>query len=123
MKKVKGNIMIENKKKGSKEPEFKEKELIFYDEKEWRFVPNSKDCIEILERKESYEFDVNKKSKSLNLRLPLTIKDISYIIVAKEDSRTNMIHFIKDGGVNGSDDDKNLLISRIITKKQIREDF
>lgn len=123
MKKVEGNIIIKEKKKDSKRINIIEKKMPFYDEKEWRFVPDDNECIEVLERKESLIFDINTKSKTNLIRLPLTAEDISYIIVTREDSRSKMIQFIKDNVITKSDEEMNSLVSRIITKKQIKEDF
>jgi len=105
----------------------------FYDEHEWRYVPN----ISIL-RDKGIETSIqrhmylnrealreaNHKLETKATRLSFNANDIKYIIIEDEDQINIMITRIRD--IKGSRYDKDTvdkLVSRIITVRQLKEDF
>jgi len=105
----------------------------FYDEHEWRYVPN----ISIL-RDKGIETSIqrhmylnrealreaNHKFETEATRLSFDANDIKYIIIEDEDQINIMITKIRD--IKGSRYDKDTvdkLVSRIITVRQLKEDF
>lgn len=99
----------------------------FYDEREWRFVPELPEDISS-SRLTKAEFIDEKKKNSANekLRENCVLKfeplDIKYIIVDKENEIIDIIKEIE--GIEKYDDNqKKLLFSRVISSEQILEDF
>jgi len=108
-----------------------EQNKTFYDEREWRFIPNlaeldslganmviSKDIHENVQLRNRYNRDIE------NIKIKFSPKDIKYIIIEKEQERLKMIRIIEQ--IKGSDysmDDLKELNSKIISVEQIREDF
>jgi hypothetical protein len=99
----------------------------FYDEREWRFVPELPEDFSS-SRLTKAEFLDEKKKKSANekLRENCVLKfeplDIKYIIVQKENEIIDIIKKIE--GIEKYDDNqKRLLCSRVISSEQILEDF
>ena len=97
-------------------------EKIFYNEREWRFVP--KDGFPIL-RRGSF-----KTRKSLNPILvenaPLVFEpdNISYIILKKDKEIAQMINMIYNlPAKKYSDAEKKILLTKIITTEQLDKDF
>lgn len=105
----------------------------FYDEHEWRYVPN----ISIL-RDKGIETNIqrhmylnrealreaNHKLETEATRLSFNADDIKYIIIEDEDQINIMITGIRD--IKGSRYDRDTvdkLVSRIITVRQLKEDF
>ncbi|MBQ8157825.1 MAG: hypothetical protein IJ081_02250 [Prevotella sp.] len=96
----------------------------FYNEREWRYVPQiSKDIhLEIL----TGDYDEKEKVEDLSIRtknckLILKPEDIAYIIVKEETEVKHMIKYLNRQYANYKLLEQ--LYSRIITVKQINEDF
>ncbi|MDP4183636.1 MAG: abortive infection system antitoxin AbiGi family protein [Bacteroidota bacterium] len=109
---------------------YKSEKIIFYDEKEWRFLPE----VNLPDFRIIYEFDEfikdeNLKKKahediSVNFSLNFNINDISYIIIDND----NDIEFFLDKIDELFDNKFNskeikILKTKIITKSQIVNDF
>jgi len=91
--------------------------IIFYDEKEWRYVPSS-----IVLKKESYENGLEKAIAESNLeKLSFEPKDIKYIIIKKDTEINKMIDTISKFKYDY--ETVKVLCSRIITSEQIFNDF
>jgi len=111
----------------------------FYDEREWRYVPETllhspqHDTRELLELKEylsSEEFfnqitleDNNRQIGSDTFKIKFEPKDIKYIIVSREQEILPMIKSIRRIKDKYSPDQVDVLASRIISANQIIEDF
>lgn len=103
----------------------------FYDEREWRYVPDyyemSKKSVKAFLPKHEYLRDRdhfnNMISEHKEFRLNFTPKDIKYIIVEKEDEVGQMIKDIKLIKRYYSQDETDLLITKIISVDRIKEDF
>lgn len=94
----------------------KEKCVTFYDEREWRFVPEKLTIQDIKIKKEKEHLDIQDKDE-LHFRL----QDIKYIIIKNESERKEIINVI--GKFNSKKDILNILKSKILTVKQIKQDF
>ena len=103
------------------------KNVRFYDEREWRFVPKSNE-------KYGYYFiephTFQTGGEDLNRNLPasttleFTPDDIRYIIVDKEDEILDMVDkILKLKGPHYTDNQVRKLTTRIISADQINEDF
>jgi hypothetical protein len=100
----------------------------FYDEREWRFVP---DLTGLPFRYGLTKDELQNKStldKAYNIlwkRAPLrfTPSDIRYIIVERENEILDMISRIGDIKQRFPWQDVQLLASRVISSEQIRDDF
>ncbi len=110
---------------------FNGERIKFYDEREWRYVP---DYIKI--RQKSLKpymlvddfLNVNKReafNKSLenDFKLEFAPSDIKYIIVGNESDVLHMADNISQINLNCSDNDKKLLITKIISMERIQQDF
>ncbi|MBW6491488.1 MAG: hypothetical protein K0B15_09890 [Lentimicrobium sp.] len=110
----------------------------FYDEREWRFVPwsgeeitTSKINLNFRPKEQFYSGGkfLETKFKEANQSLqksPLSFEalDIKYIIVAKKSYVNFMAKYIRKLPTEVySEDEKNVLISKIISLTQIKEDF
>jgi hypothetical protein len=103
----------------------------FYNEREWRFVPNISSVESLGTRmlinktiyeNESLKLEYNKKIE--NIKIKFSPKDIKYIIISKEAERREMIRMIEQiKGDTYSMLDLKELNSKIISVQQIREDF
>lgn len=107
------------------------KETIFYNEREWRFIPcirthklNEKKKIlceniePILTIESNWEAENLKLEKSI-YNIDFNANDVKYIIVPNNEYRDQLIKKIKAFKIDTMD----LEISKIITKEQIEEDF
>ena len=116
VKKVSGMAINKNGTKAKKK---------FYDEREWRYVPSGlqlKDLIIPVEKQ--CEFNLSTLSaKTKNLGLSLDMSEIKYLIIPNESYRYGLISRINEIYKEESKDKKDILISRIISVKQIEEDF
>ena len=99
-----------------------------YDEREWRYVPEKMDFSNFaLEKKDFLDSDIlSKRNRGLSKTFKLSFEpdDIKYIIVQKERQILGMINAVEH--IKGDKYDSNTvkkLSSRIITSKQISEDF
>lgn len=105
----------------------------FYDEHEWRYVPDRSilidNSIELSIQKHRYMnskelADANRKLEMEPTRLSFQADDIKYVIISEENQINQMIEKLRD--IKGSRYDKDTvdrLVSRIITVKQIKNDF
>ena len=98
---------------------------LYYNEREWRYVPHmldTKDLCIFIEKGEKEEEKIqklNEKTKSMLLRF--MVDDIKYIVV--DDSQINkLLEEIKNMR-KYSDQEKELLVSKIITKELIINDI
>ena len=102
--------------------------LRFYDEREWRFVPdlpasknfflNPDSC-----RDETRRAAANEEIGEL-IRVPFEPSDVKYLIVRREEEIVPLVHEITSlKGSKYNYDDLLLLASRIISSEQIKVDF
>jgi len=108
-----------------KEGRFSDEIIRFYDEREWRYVPPIEDFHDCCLYKREYLDKSHRRYIQDRLdKMPLNFEasDIKYIIVSSEEK---IIHIIDE--IEKMDrfdkNDKKLLYSRIISAKQINEDF
>jgi len=105
----------------------------FYDEREWRYVPPinlkvgsaDKDILPSL-IKSHFLDDVRREAannKMKRYRLAFEPKDIKYLIVVKEKEILPFKHQVEEIKRVFSDDDKEILVTRIISMEQILHDF
>lgn len=105
----------------------------FYDEHEWRYMPDRSimitNNIELSLQRHQYMDVVELKNANRELetditRLSFNANDIKYIIIEDEDQINNMVEALRDIKGNRYDSKTiDRLTSRIITVKQIRDDF
>lgn len=98
----------------------------FYNEREWRYVPNSLDINEIciILNGEAVSEDMNNKTNNDACKLKFSCDDIRYLFVATEDERLQLIQFIYDKFKGRIEKGELLLLtSKILTKEQITSDF
>lgn len=106
-------------------------EIMFYDEKEWRYIPDYKSIIEKSLRPYifSHEYlDENKKDEFNDIfkhhfKLDFEPKDIKYIIVNSESEVLEMAKKVGDIKDLYDTDEIKLLITRIISVERLRDDF
>ena len=104
-----------------------QKDYKFYDEREWRFVPQQKDLqgeFVMLEAK-NYTSNIDIYRQVLNESgLKFTLQDIAYIIVKNEDEIESLVERLSRK-FNKSEEKKQLqiLLTKIITSEQIINDF
>ncbi len=95
----------------------KEKRKKFYDEREWRYIPDNS-LVEPF-------FGINKKSASSpnkeQFRMKLDLSAIEYIIIDNEKEFDKMIAVLKK--LSNKEVSYELLLSKIMTSKQIERDF
>ncbi|CAM3835911.1 abortive infection system antitoxin AbiGi family protein [Aquirufa aurantiipilula] len=95
----------------------KEKRKKFYDEREWRYIPNNS-LVEPL-------FSTNRKSipqnKDEKHRMKLNLSAIEYIIINKENEFDKITPILKT--LSNENVRFEVLLSKIITSKQIERDF
>lgn len=106
---------------GKKEPKK------FYDEREWRYVPNINrlDGDELLlNNKLLGEETLKRKNEQLKKhKLTFEPDDIEYLIISKESERHNLINSIQNIKSKYSEDIILILISKIISAEQILTDI
>ncbi len=106
-----------------------EKKIRFYDEREWRFIPDITkiDDEELHIIPEMYTIDQLEKKNNFLKNYPLVFEpnDVKYIIINKEIERKYIIDKITNikSKKNYSYDEIKILTSRIISVEQIVEDF
>lgn len=96
----------------------------FYNEREWRYIPTLSETIhlELLSGDYKEKDIINKYSeRTKNSKLMLKPNNISYLIVNNEPEIKQMIKVLQKKYEN--DSQLELLCSRILTIKQIKEDF
>jgi len=100
----------------------------FYDEREWRYIPQQPAFInfsgfdedEIKKSKLEYENDILEKGSN-NYKLSFEYSNITYIFVQKAEDVENVIDEIYKLKIDQRQRD--ILISKIITARQIERDF
>ena len=99
----------------------------FYDEREWRLVPESKDLngAKFSIHMKDYEKDKKKYNDSIaRIRYKFSPKDISYIIVEKTSEIPKIIKVLRDNYSNKCKVvEFDILFSKICSTKQIVEDY
>ncbi len=102
----------------------------FYDEREWRFVPDinpGADSVTVWLSKETYLDDILLSEANEILadkhKLHFNPDDIKYIIVEREDQVLSIIKAVEKITDRFDRDTIKKLTSRIITREQIIEDF
>lgn len=101
------------------------KDYRFYDEREWRYVPDLTNEPIVLslkayrdqEKKEKFNTEIGK------LKLTFTATDISYIILNDDSEISAFIEFLRKCFKRSPLEDVDTLITRIITVNQIYNDF
>lgn len=101
----------------------------FYEEREWRYIPYLRDSTQPIKlglfEKEFCDKLIKEKeeTKLEKYKLSFEPNDIKYIIVNKETEIPKMIQKIREIKAKYSDDEKDLLITRIISMEHILADF
>lgn len=97
----------------------------FYDEREWRYVPNINIAeIEFVINPEEYLHNKDEFNKSASeIKLCFAPTDISYIILNDESEISDFIVFLRNTFRRSPLEDVDTLITRIITVDQIYHDF
>lgn len=97
----------------------------FADEKEWRYVPNKEDAQMAFNEslyKGAFKKGINEEIS--HLRLEFKPDDINYIIINDDSEINDFINILRSSKGNGySYNDVEKLMTRIITKEQIFNDF
>lgn len=115
------------------EEKFKNGVIKYYNEREWRYIPNIKKpyfayWIGDLNTKDYMEQVMQDEKQKLNnsglTKLNFTVNDIAYLFLKDNKEIPSFIENLKDMKKNIiNEDDINLLISKIITSEQIKKDF
>lgn len=96
--------------------------IVFYDEREWRYVPTLDGACACQIVKKPDDFDTNVESdKTKGYMCKFAAKDIKYIILKDEEERLELLKELDMMSFN--EDELPLLKSKILTYKQIKEDF
>lgn len=107
------------------------KDIRFYDEREWRYIPPF-DVDEYFLKawipKDEFLDEINRASMNETLAQKYSLKfkpdDVRYIIIAENNGIVSMVNYIeKELKDKYSKDDISKVITKIITKEQIEEDF
>lgn len=100
----------------------KKDDIIYYHEREWRYCPLLSDykvllrkTADHLKQKEVFNEELKKEL------IPFTPDDIKFIVVHKKNEYNEWVEFIRSTTLK--EEDKNLLISKIISIEAIDEDF
>jgi len=102
------------------------KNVRFYDEREWRFVPKRRDGTTPALFKDDFMHGHLRKKANDEIaasRLSFAPRDIKYVIVNSERELLPMIRELERIKEKYSPDDVKLLTSRVISAEQILEDF
>ena len=96
----------------------------FYDEREWRYIPQNKDFrVELITNGTHIENEKIVESTKKVTHMPLKLDTIEYIIVDNDENKKELYKVLK----NLSKKDKSVtyedLVSSILTCSQIRKDF
>jgi hypothetical protein len=100
------------------------KELIYYNEREWRYCPLLKEqavLSGVIKENKGEKDKLNKKFKTDTDLLKFETKDVKFIIVKNKKN----IHDVTDviDAMHIDETQKNILITKIITFEEIREDY
>lgn len=104
-----------------------QKDYKFYDEREWRFVPQQKELSGEFVMLDAKNYELNRDVYDLVLNpfgLSFTLNDISYIIVRNENEIEPLVELLSKK-FHKAEDKRNLqiLLTKIITSDQIINDF
>ena len=104
------------------------KDVRFYDEREWRFVPKiliDSEYESTISKEEfsDSEFLQNENNKMRDFRLKFEPKDIKYIFVKNENEIHQMVKKLRNIKQRFSPKEIDILTSKILTTEQIKEDF
>lgn len=101
------------------------KDYRFYDEREWRFVPDITHEPIVVSLKQYSEPKKKKENNDLVGKIKLTFEanDIAYIILNQDNEISELIEFLRKTFKKSSLEDVDILITRIITVSQIYNDF
>lgn len=106
---------------------YTDKTIRFYDEREWRFVPEQCEDEEPNYRMAKKGFIIHQNQDKDKLWHQAILKfepfDIKYIIVQKEEEIIHIIKEIERIKEKYDEDEKKLLCSRVISSERILEDF
>lgn len=110
---------------------YSNEDVRFYDEREWRFVPMHENRFEYVLPKNEFldmlkQNDVNHELDRETGKLPFLNfepSDIEYILVTEEREINHIVKEIEQNTNKYSNDDIKLLSSKVISAKQIDEDF
>ncbi|MBL0102416.1 MAG: hypothetical protein IPP51_00750 [Bacteroidetes bacterium] len=96
----------------------------FYDEREWRYIPKEIKAEVLLDKTES-EIEAIRKNKNGNkiLRMPIPLNEVEYIIVNDSKDLKILLPALKRLASKNQDVSYELLVSKILTSKQIQKDF
>lgn len=111
--------------------EFNGKEIKFYDEREWRYIPDyyemKRHSILPYLQKSQFLDDKQKQKYSQqlvdNFKLDFTPKDIRYIIVDKDDEIQDMVCKIENIKRDYPDAEQKLLLTKLISIDGLNQDF
>jgi hypothetical protein len=99
----------------------------FYDEREWRYVPDrsSYDGAQTLLMEKEFNSPMlsEENEKLKKAKLCFQPSDINYIIIKEESERLDLLHAIRIIKEKYDDKDRRILLSKIISAEQIRQDF
>lgn len=98
----------------------------FYQENEWRFVPNKENMIPWISKTDFENTEHLDKVNAITkekFSLKLTPKDIKYIFVKTDSDIPEMINFIQSSLDHFSNADLKILMSRIVSLENISEDL
>ena len=99
-------------------------QITYYHEREWRYVPESFPIISEAQTDPLRVKSENEKMTSKEHKLGFEAKDVKYIIVRTENEIPKFAEFIeKKLKDRFSDNERSLLISKLISAKQITEDM
>lgn len=101
-----------------------QKDKWFYDEREWRYVPYIEERAMIIES----DADFNPRKEALNeylkkYVLKFTPADINCLIIKSESQRLEFIKWVTNIKSGYTDDEVKVLVSKIMTVEQIRNDI
>lgn len=101
-------------------------EYRFYDEREWRLIPEKEKLgkVSISINNSTYLKDKNKYNAKLdNCFIDFSHTDITYIIVSKTSEIPDIVSYLEVIYKHVDPKEKNILISKIISIEQIQNDF
>ena len=96
----------------------------FYDEREWRFVPEQLSYSDIYVEKNQNIKPISGDNEKTKGYPKFEYSDIKYLIVNNDDERVKLIDYIDEKlKTKANKEERALLKSKILTVKQIEEDF
>ena len=103
----------------------REQNKVFYDEREWRFVPKE---LPVLSAERIRSAQIKNLNSDMDARIYLRffVSDVKYIIVKRESEIPYFVKFIEDElaiRCRGTEDELRLLATKLISAEQISEDM